>query len=1301
MRCALPCLIAIACVLAFAVAPVVLSLPASGTVGSARAVGSSGAESGAPLQPLTTPVAHDLVVTAANVTTLAGMPVNFTASISGAAPVTTTWWWGDGSTTTATSGTAEHVYGNPGIYLVYAEGTDSTGGLHDNLDSLLRFAVLDSYTGDALGNQTQLQGDVVANSSSTTSAQALVAPGGWLQVSNWVTNLPTNPQWALQAPSYDVGSPAIPYVSMSSVLGSGLNLSAATVGWSNSTPQGSYTLNFTVTDVDAMQSGSVPTLNTFTFTVFIAAAAETPVTPTPTSPHNGTLEVYQLLEDSSQNMTLDPGLADDPTDGPILQNLYQTLIVYNGSHAGPAPSDFVPDLATCVPGSPQCVQLYGSSLVSGDNWTFVINPNATFYNGTTGDAWTVYPNDVAFSFARSCLFADPVGLEGYENFVLCQALLPDTANSSWDGGLHAPYNNTPGNILAAITVNDTRYCTAAMENGVLGDGCVTLDTSASGRAWPEFLEFVESTSGWAVIPCSWAASVGMGLPGWTDGDSCYPAPPGQAGNPNAVPLPTQWDPYELTYGSFGNVSTNSIPNSPLRTHAVGSGPYYLVSFDNDTGYSLKVNPDWGGTTCQGGSVDGCLPAATKGGFQPTYIPTVVVTFESSLEPGLAALATGSADLVDTDPGGGGAGYGGDGGMVLSEARAGELDYIVGPAVDVDVATIALEYNVTAAAGWTGAPVSLPADATQDLNFRQFLVQSFPYSTAESQDCLIDGILYCFNIGGAIPADMGSYYPTNISWPLSDANTDPSDVGSAAWWWAQTASDSMVGASCTSASPCTFPIPSTGTPTESVLADWATTLRTISGGAIQAVVVPMTFAQDVDATLLQPSGNASVPIDGGFEWAPDYFDPSDYVVPVYFPEGLLSGFAGYGQYFASYNQPCAGPATDPTVTTACQGTAYAEMVSLLQAADACSAPSCSGNQRQLLYNMAERIAYDLGLDVSYGQEGALYAYAPWIAGSSILQNPDRNNVWGGATTDEPFFLIQYAADIPQGYQIHVEMSTGSGISSTPLATSVSTHGLHGSGAPGLSLEAGEPFLTLVSVSGGSGVYNYVWNGLPTGCASSDSAVLACRPTAGGNFTMSVSVVDSRGDTGTSNAITLEVAAHVAISDFVASPPTLVLGHAVTFTVTTAGGIGTLAYGYVGLPAGCMAVNQSSFSCTPSAPGHYSVTATVTDSIGFQAVSTLELIVNSPKAPTGFLGLPGDDGYFVIAGLVIALGAAAVGWGYRRRTAAAPAPAQGAATTAPSTAPATKGPTSVACPRCGASNRSGAKFCDQCAGPLPPG
>jgi len=1295
MRALFAWLIALTTVLSVTVAGGMLSASGSPVQPSHGALTSAGSRaSGGAVTRAAGMVTHDLDVRASNVTTLAGMQTTFSDGLSGATLQSTIWWWGDDTSTSTTSASVNHTYALPGIYLVYAEATDVTGGLHDNLQSLLRFAVLDSYTNDLLGNETQIQGSVLANQSSTSNAQAVIAPGGWIQVSNWITNLPNNPQWTLETPTYSLGSTARPYSNISTILGNGLNLSGATLSWTNSTPQGSYTLNFSVEDVNAELSPEGQTWNNFTFTVLVASSGATPLSPLPTSPHNGTLQVYQVQSVPPQSLTLDPAFAEDPTDGPILQNFYQTLVVYNGSQAGPNPSDFVPDLATCVPGSALCDDLYGSSMVSGYNWTFVINPNATFYNGTTGSTRNVYPNDVAFSLARSCLMANSVS--GYEDYQLCQVLLPHNANGSWDGGLHSPWNNTPAQILGAISLNNSLYCTAEMQDGVHGHGCITIDSSASERAWPEFLEFFASTVGAAIISCDWAASEGLGLPGWTDGSTCYPAPPGSSGNPNPPPADTAWDSYEETNGFSG------IPTNPLRFHAVGSGPYYLTGFNNTTGYTLSASPDWGGTTCQGGVLEGCLPDATLGGHTPSYIPKVVVHFELSNGPGLSALATGNADLVDTTGGGGNAGYGGNGSTILAEVQAGELDYIVGPSITEDYAFTEPEFNESAASSALGSAVTLPSDAFQDLNFRQFLITSYPHLITMQNACIVGGILYCFSSGGAIPVGIGSYYPTNISWPLTDANPNPQDVGGAAWWWSQVEADSIVGSTCTAASPCTFPLPAGNSQQSLDFQGWANAMDSISGGAIQASVVNVSYDDMVLSTFYSAFGNATFPV-GDYGWAPDYFDPSDYADPFYLADGYIAQPTYLPNYLfqPQYSATCSGPSSDPTVTTACQGTAYAELNSLVQSADTCAPPSCSASQRALLYNMAERVAYGLGLYTILYQQAAVYAFAPWIDGSSLLQNPDRNNVYGGTTSDQPFFLIQYATGIPQGHSLEVYLESPGAASSGSLPLGGLAHGRSAQVGASLSVEAGQTFITLVSVTGGTGTYHYIWSGLPTGCATLDTAVISCTPSQGGsNVSMSVTVVDSGGNRGQSGVLDLQVIVHVTIDLFDAHPANVTLGQSVLFSISASGGIGALSYAYLGLPTGCTSVDSATLNCTPNTAGHFSVTAAATDTVGIQAYATTGVnvtVLTPPPAPSShpstFLGLPGIEGYIVLAGIALVLLLAGVGyWSGRLR--------RSTATARTGAAESSKPPSRLTCPACGAANQVGAKYCDQCAKPLLP-
>ena len=83
--------------------------------------------------------------------------------------------------------------------------------------------------------------------------------------------------------------------------------------------------------------------------------------------------------------------------------------------------------------------------------------------------------------------------------------------------------------------------------------------------------------------------------------------------------------------------------------------------------------------------------------------------------------------------------------------------------------------------------------------------------------------------------------------------------------------------------------------------------------------------------------------------------------------------------------------------------------------------------------------------------------------------------------------------------------------------------------------GSTFAITAAASGGSGTYTYTWSGLPPGCASANVSALACRPTAAGTFSVSVTVTDSNGGTATSATLALVVRA-VPAPTFLGLPAT---------------------------------------------------------------------------------------------------------------------------------------------------------------------
>ena len=304
--------------------------------------------------------------------------------------------------------------------------------MHDNLGALAPVTVTNSFATDTLGNLAQTSGQVIANSTSTSGATAVLRPGGTVTLSAWVSSLPTNPVTTLGTPIFALSKVASNNLSLGSTSGAGTgpgNPLTVTVTASTSADIGAYPVNFSVESTLISGGTTTNAYNNYTFTVFVgsntAGNGAAPIIKSyPNPPNRGVLNVYELAPGGS--VSEDPAI-DYETVGyePIL-NVYQALVSYNGSSAGPAASDFVPNLATCVPGSTQCTALYGNSMVDKNgNYTFVINPSAQFYNPITGAHYPVYPSDVLFSLARTCLFSTYPGYQVNPGWILCQSLLPN------------------------------------------------------------------------------------------------------------------------------------------------------------------------------------------------------------------------------------------------------------------------------------------------------------------------------------------------------------------------------------------------------------------------------------------------------------------------------------------------------------------------------------------------------------------------------------------------------------------------------------------------------------------------------------------------------------------------------------------------------------------------------------------------------------------------------------------------------------------------------------------------------------
>jgi hypothetical protein len=1154
-------------------------------VGSFGAIGASGGKAPPPARPLALPrtpgsshpassVLHDLTALPVTLEGVQGYPASFQTSVPPGGSSAYSWSFGDGATSAPTTAPeTTHTFALPGLYLVYVSATNGSGTVHDNLARLAEFPVQPTMAANPLGVEIPLAGSVLNNGSSTLAPTPIVAAGNSVTLHGEALEAPTTAGWVAQDLVFTPSSSAAPYTTVSPPSGSATSAND-TIQFSASTPVGSYQIEL-VAAVDG-PAGAVQDSN-FTFTIEVSGPGAGVVTPpTLLDPHPQAITAYE--DNNGSALSVDPSLDYDSFGGQVINNVYQTLIAPNGSASGPGPSDFVPVLATCVPGSDvgagNCVSLYGSSLVSGNNYTFVINPDARFYDPSTGASWPVYPSDVVFSVTRSLAFSTAVCFACTGGWIVAQALLP-YGNDSWDNDLHGIVNSTPLAEFAALSVNGSACPAVAMQSD---HGCVTFDADGQGQSWPFFLELLSNPWAGEVEPAGWfsASAQGQAIPYW-------PAVTGSGDHPMLLPggfnntgpafqtwlssntVPTGWD-YWAT--------TNAQDEDTLSTNdtAAGSGPYALQELSNVTGYRLVASPTYAAT--QGCTWSGCPPAPGS------YDRWVNVSFENSNAPGEAALAGGQADLATWDPEAPG---------LIAAESSGRVSVNTAPMFTSYSNEFALDFNVTASTAATGVTVTAPATLFQDADLRAFLVHAMPYESVATRGDVDNGTQYGVPFAGFFPNDLGGYYPSNLTLPLVDPDLNPSDVGGAAWWWAQTKADGDAGAACTVATPCVFPIVAVNAIPAEAQADalWIGEIKNISGGAVDPVLVLQSFLAVILGVLYYGPGQDPYPV-APVGWSADYPDPSDYANALLVPDGDYSYETELSYDLSSYTAACAGSAANPTVSTSCQGTAYSRLVSDLTAA----ATEPSGATRALTYDLADQIATNLNVYAPLFQLTATTPYASWLDGGSLSVPP---------TSIAPPFA---SWDTIHLRTIPV-VAAGA-----PYVTALSA-----SPSP---VPLGSQLTLTVDGSSGSGSPSYAYFGLPPGCSSQDLSPLVCTPTVNGTYPVVASVTASDGQAIQSGGWVTVGGTHVAISEFTASPAIFGIGGTTYLNLTTVGGSLPLTYQYSGLPPGCVASDAASLVCTPARPGSYTVEAHVSDAQGDSAYANASFDAQGLTITIGFFG-----------------------------------------------------------------------------------
>jgi hypothetical protein len=156
--------------------------------------------------------------------------------------------------------------------------------------------------------------------------------------------------------------------------------------------------------------------------------------------------------------------------------------------------------------------------------------------------------------------------------------------------------------------------------------------------------------------------------------------------------------------------------------------------------------------------------------------------------------------------------------------------------------------------------------------------------------------------------------------------------------------------------------------------------------------------------------------------------------------------------------------------------------------------------------------------------------------------------------------------------------------------------------------------------------YTWTGLPAGC-SGTTAVITCKPTAAGAFSVSY--------TATSGTVTSPASSPSPLT--VAPLPTVTVGYSgavkmngfpLTIYANVTGGTGPYTYDYTSLPAGCSTVNAPMLTCVPSAGGLVYLNVTVTDAYSNSAKGTTTVNLHN----TAVNVVTPASGYYEFSGVI---------------------------------------------------------------------
>ncbi|MEM4058516.1 MAG: ABC transporter substrate-binding protein [Thermoplasmata archaeon] len=451
------------------------------------------------LEVIPTSSSASMTVSTSATTATAGQSITFAAYISGGTPSSVVFNFGDGNTGTAThlSGneyTVTHSYSSAGSYLVTATATVN-GKTVDNMKSINEISVTPASVSPTVASEITVPSII-------TSTQ-IFAPGSTVSLTASTLQPPTAANWTIgyYIWNFGDGSTHTNYTVFNTSSGTFMadnishlystagiytvTLGVITFNATNYVPT-TYTSNginytyYPVSELSSILSSGQYQNTTYMSTIVVNSTAQLLKS---SAPHTNPNEITVIEVAPGGPYSFDPAVDYDIIGYEDIENVYETLIQYNGSSV--SQSQMFPMVASEIP-----TVANGGISANYLNYTFHIRSGLKFANGDPVTAWDAYT-----SYIRTLLFvADSPGTAGW---ILAQDLLP--------GGGFGPNGTSYQSITRAVTVDNTTQS-------------VTFHLL---KPDPAFLDYVANPEGTAIMDYSWLVTHGAGITFTPAGFSAY------------------------------------------------------------------------------------------------------------------------------------------------------------------------------------------------------------------------------------------------------------------------------------------------------------------------------------------------------------------------------------------------------------------------------------------------------------------------------------------------------------------------------------------------------------------------------------------------------------------------------------------------------------------------------------------------------------------------------------------------------------------------------------------------------------